>query len=124
MRFRYEELDITSVIQALIKDIYILTEKFPKDERFGLTSQIRRAATSILLNLAEGSARKSTGDYSRFIKISIGSFVEMDAGMKIAVNLGYLQTEAWQIHDDKVKRVYFSLIALRNSIEAQRATSR
>lgn len=124
MRFRYEELDITSVIQALIKDIYILTEKFPKDERFGLTSQIRRAATSILLNLAEGSARKSTGDYSRFIKISIGSFVEMDAGMKIAVNLGYLQAEAWQIHDDKVKRVYFSLIALRNSIEAQRATSR
>ena len=79
MTFNYEKLDVTRNIQKLIVSIYEITSTFPSEERFGLVSQIRRASVSVLLNIAEGSSRRSRAEFSRFISIAIGSLVEVDA---------------------------------------------
>lgn len=75
MKFRYEELRVGESILDFVDLVYAATEHFPDTERFGLSSQLRRAAFSVYLNLAEGSARRSGRDFSRFITISLGSLV-------------------------------------------------
>jgi four helix bundle protein len=120
MKFLYENLEVTDELHLLIKDVYLLTAQFPAEEKFGLVSQIRRAATSVLLNLAEGSSRKSRGDYARSIQIALGSLVEVDAGMKIAQTLSYVKAGSWEANDARMKKVYFSLVALRNAISSLR----
>lgn len=69
---------------------YRSTKDFPRDELYGLTSQMRRAAVSVPSNIAEGSARKSTADFLRFLTISAGSLSELDTQIEIADELGYL----------------------------------
>lgn len=117
MKFRYEELEIVADIHGLIADVYALTERWPSHEKYSLTSQARRAATSILLNLAEGSARRSSKEYARFIKISLGSLVELDAAIKIATNLQFMQSADWKVPDERLKKIFFTLTALRKTIE-------
>ena len=68
----YTDLDIYKESYKLSLEIYKITAKYPKDEIFGLTSQIRRAAISVVLNIAEGYGRQSKEDFKRFLKISLG----------------------------------------------------
>lgn len=75
---------------AFVNHIYKITRQFPKDEMFGLTSQIRRAAVSIPLNISEGEARKSDPQFSHFLDISIGSAAEVNTCLEIAFNLKYI----------------------------------
>ncbi len=75
----------------LVIDIYAETKLYPDEERFGLTSQIRRAAVSIPSNIAEGAARTSDKDMLRFIDIALGSLAELDTQLVIADRLNYLQ---------------------------------
>ncbi len=117
MKFHYENLLIVNEIHTFISEIYRVTKKFPPEERHGLTSQVRRSATSILLNIAEGSARRSSKEYARFIKISIGSLVETDAAMKIGINLGYISSKEMEEIERLQKTIYFTLIGLRKKIE-------
>jgi four helix bundle protein len=119
MKFRYEELEIVDDIHTLITNLYEITERWPSQERYSLTSQARRAATSILLNLAEGSARRSSKEYARFIKISIGSVVELDAAIKIAINLKFMPITDWSSQDENLKKIFYTLTALRKTIEAK-----
>lgn len=74
----------------LVRQVYRLTSEFPEDERFGLVSQLRRAAVSIPSNVAEGSARRTSGDYLRFLYDARGSVVEVDTQLELAHQLGYL----------------------------------
>lgn len=74
----------------LSKVIYEVTKLFPSNERFGLTSQIQRAAVSIASNIAEGSSRKSEADFARFLEISLGSAFEVETQLTIAKEIGYL----------------------------------
>jgi len=76
-----------------VVSIYKLTENFPKDERFGLTSQIRRAAVSIPANIAEGAARRSPKEFIQFLSHSQGSASELETELLIAFRLGYLQED-------------------------------
>jgi four helix bundle protein len=117
MKFHYENLLIVKEIHAFISEIYKVTKKFPSEEKYGLASQVRRSATSILLNIAEGSARRSSKEYARFIKISIGSLVETDAAMKIGINLGYVSSEEMEEIEKLQKTIYFTLVGLRKKIE-------
>ena len=74
-------------------ELYKITRKFPSDEKFGITSQIRRAATSIPVNIAEGAARNSAKEFIQFLYISLGSLSELDTFLLLCIELEYLETE-------------------------------
>ena len=77
---------------ALVKLIYVMTQQFPNDEKFGLTSQMRRAAVSIPSNIAEGQARHTTGEFIQFISNAEGSVAELETQLEIAADLNYCTT--------------------------------
>jgi four helix bundle protein len=76
--------------QEVVVEIYKLTSRFPKDELYGLTSQARRAAVSIVANIAEGCGRGSDADFARFLQMAIGSSFELDALIVIAKDLKFI----------------------------------
>ena len=115
MQFNYEKLDITPKIHCLVKDVYIIANEFPTDEKFGLSSQIKRSVTSVLLNLAEGSAKQSSPEFARFITMSVGSLVEVDATLKLAVTLKFINESRRASIDPLLQELYFKLIALKKS---------
>jgi four helix bundle protein len=83
-------LQAWKVAMALVKDVYILTREFPKEEIYGLTSQMRRAAVSIPSNLAEGAARNGTKEFVQFLGVAKGSLSELETQLLISAELGYL----------------------------------
>jgi len=87
----HEKLEAWQQAMHLVKSIYDITKAFPKDEIYGLTSQMRRAAVSIPSNIAEGAARSGTKEYAHFINIARGSLAELDTQYKIAQMLGYCE---------------------------------
>ncbi len=74
-------------------DTYLVTNNFPSEEKFGLTSQMRRAAVSIPVNIAEGSARKSPKEFIYFLHISLGSLTELDTLILLSSSLGFIKNE-------------------------------
>lgn len=88
----------------LVTSVYELTTKFPPDERFGLTQQLRRAAVSVPSNIAEGCSRESQADFRRFIEIALGSAMEVRCQLSIADRLGFeLPPNAYQGVDGLVR---------------------
>jgi four helix bundle protein len=88
----YRDLIVWQKAMKLVTAIYQASRLWPRDELYGLTGQIRRSAISIPSNIAEGSARRSRGDYARFLNIAIGSLFELQTQLEIARNLGYLDS--------------------------------
>lgn len=106
----YTDLDIYKESYKLSLEIYKITAKYPKDEIFGLTSQIRRAAISVVLNIAEGYGRQSKEDFKRFLKISLGSNNETITLLELSKDLNYISIEEYdktkQNYDILGKRIY------------------
>jgi four helix bundle protein len=73
----------------LAEDVYGLTQQFPNEERYGLTSQLRRAAISIPANIAEGNSRSTTKDYLRFLTMAVGSLAEMETFLELTKRFNY-----------------------------------
>lgn len=117
MKFNYEHLETTELIHRYIKLIYQITDGFPKSEKFGLTAQAKRSATSILLNLAEGSSRASKPEFIRFLNISLGSLVETDAVLKLAVTLQFIPDDQRETIDDLQQKIFYKLIALKKYLK-------
>ena len=86
----HKDLKIWIDSMELVTNIYKITAKFPKEEIYGLTSQIRRAAVSIPSNIAEGTVKRSKKEQSQFIHISLGSLTELETQLLIAYNIAYL----------------------------------
>ena len=86
----YRDLQVWQESMKVAREVYKATAKFPIEERFGLVNQIHRAAVSIPSNLAEGHARASAADFSRFISISMGSVAELETQLLLSADLGYL----------------------------------
>ncbi|QDS98392.1 four helix bundle protein [Adhaeretor mobilis] len=100
----YQELDVWKLAMHFTSAIYRLTASFPKDEQFGLSSQLRRAAVSIPSNIAEGHARSSNNELRRFCTIARGSLAEVETQLVIAEDLGYLNPkETEQAHETTTK---------------------
>ena len=90
LKLNHKHLEVWKKSVGLVMEIYDLTEYFPSEEKFGLTSQLRRAAISIPSNIAEGAARKSKNERSRFYENSRSSLVEVDTQLEISICLKYL----------------------------------
>ena len=89
----HEKLDVWKKSVDFVAAVYKATERFPKEERFGLTSQLRRAAVSIPANIAEGAARPSDKEFAHFLSNSQGSASEVETELLIASRLSYLQND-------------------------------
>jgi four helix bundle protein len=90
MQYSFEKLEVHHTSRKLTKEIYKISDQFPKEERFGLTNQMRRAAVSVSLNLAEGTSRFSVKEKIRFLEISYGSLMEVLACLHITEDLGFI----------------------------------
>jgi carbamoyl-phosphate synthase large subunit len=84
----FRELEVWQLAMQLAKETYSLTSTFPREERYGLASQLQRAAVSIPSNIAEGNARSSTRDYARFVSMSLGSAAELQTQLLLSGELG------------------------------------
>jgi len=89
----YKELDVWRKGMDLVELIYLLTKKFPPEEKFGLVSQMQRSAVSIPSNIAEGWGRGSTSEYIYFLRVAKGSLLELETQVLIAERLKYILNE-------------------------------
>lgn len=112
--FSFEKLDVWKLSIKLTKLVYRLTKAFPDDEKFGLTSQIRRASVSIASNLAEGSSRISRKEQARFSEISYGSLHEVLNQLIIANELDYISEKELDNLRPLIEEIANKINSLRN----------
>jgi four helix bundle protein len=91
LKLNHQKLEAYQSSRIFVFECYKLTKYLPADEKFGMISQIRRAALSVHLNIAEGASRKSETERKRFYEVARGSIIEIDAALDIAADLNYLQ---------------------------------
>jgi four helix bundle protein len=91
LKLNHQKLEVFTMSRQFVLECYKMSNTLPGDERFGMTTQIRRAAVSVYLNIAEGSSRKSETERKRYYEIARGSVIEIDAALDIANDLGYLK---------------------------------
>lgn len=111
----FKDLDLWQRSVSFATEIYTTTKLFPKEEVYGLTSQLRRAAVSVASNIAEGS-KKSRKDFSNFIKIAQGSGAEIETQLQIACNLGYIRDADFQKLISELESIMRMLSSLYKSI--------
>jgi four helix bundle protein len=92
LKLNHQKLDVYAFSRQFVLECYRLTKILPAEEKFGMVTQIRRAALSVHLNIAEGASRKSPAERKRYYEISRGSIVEIDAALDIAKDLDYLES--------------------------------
>jgi four helix bundle protein len=119
----YEDLEVWQKAHALTVRLYVLTESFPRTEMFGLASQIRRAASSIGANLAEGCGRWGEGDMARYVQIAMGSGSELQNHLRLATDLGFLSESDYSSSTKAVTSVRQMLTALLQTLRQGRKAS-
>ena len=117
--FSFEGLKVYQVARQLVKDIYLLQNKFPQEERYALGDQVRRAATSITANIAEGSGRQSIKEKIHFVEISFGSMTEVYCELQTACDLGYIHADQLEVLRPQFEEVAKMLSGLRNSLNSK-----
>ena len=105
----------------MVTSIYMMTKTFPKDELFGLVSQIRRAAVSVPSNIAEGYARGTDREKLHFLRISSGSMSEIETQLMLSLNLGYISQDLYEEMSERVTSVWKQLNALISSVKLRLA---
>ncbi len=114
---KLHDIKVWSKAVELSTEVYRRTQCFPPEERFGLTSQIRRAAVSIASNIAEGYGRNQPNEFVRFLSIAAGSLYELRTQLIIAKNIGFLSLESFDELDARASEVERMLLAFIQSIE-------
>lgn len=105
----YKNLDVWKEARKLVPLIYTLTQEFPEDEKFGLTSQIKRAAISVPSNIAEGMGRNSSKETRQFFFIAKGSLYEIETQLYLSLDLGF-------ITEDKSEHIFNQITSVRKLI--------
>jgi four helix bundle protein len=112
-----KKLRVFAFADALVPEIYLITKKLPPDERYGLTSQMRRAAVSIASNIVEGCARRSEREYLNFLNISNGSAYELSYLVSLCVRLGLLARSDASPLTERCEQIAAALTALINAYD-------
>lgn len=120
----YRDLEVWRRARSLAKAAYLLTRPFPKEELFAMTSQIRRAATSIPANIAEGWGRHYTAEFIQFLRKANGSRTELETHLTICVDVGLCREEAVQPLLAELQILGKQILALERSLEKRRAANR
>ncbi|MEA2086642.1 MAG: four helix bundle protein, partial [Candidatus Caldatribacteriota bacterium] len=115
----FEELTIWQEARELTNRIYILSKRFPKEELYGLTSQIRRASVSIMSNIAEGFNRRSTKEFINFLIISRASISEVQNDLYISLDLNYINKEDFETIYNHAQKISMSINKLITYLKAQ-----
>jgi len=118
----YKELKVWQKSYQSCLEVYKITKGFPKEEVYGLTSQIRRAAVSVPSNIAEGYGRKTTPEYIRSLYIAYGSNCELETQVLLSYDLGYIKDENMKKIQEEIGEVERMLKALIKSLENKFST--
>lgn len=113
----HKDLIVWQKSMLLVTEIYKISKYFPKDETYGLVSQMRRCAISIPSNIAEGYGRKSTSDYVRFLRVAAGSLYELQTQMEISLNLGYLKSNKFDKLNESGREIERMLSSLTKKLD-------
>ncbi|MGL4992934.1 MAG: four helix bundle protein [Bacteroidales bacterium] len=119
--FSFERLNVWQDARKFANDVYSLTAKFPESEKYGLTSQLRRAAVSIASNISEGVGRQSLKEQARFIEISYGSLMEVYCQLLISFDQGYISSDDLDSLKSETFKLSNGLNQLRKSMEKRSA---
>jgi four helix bundle protein len=119
MSYRFEKLIVWQKAMDFCIKVYAKTKNFPKDELYGITSQLRRSVTSIPLNIAEGSACKSKKEFTQFLYVALRSQYEVVTTIKLAYRLGYLDSPTSSDLEEHVGEIGKLLQALINSLQTK-----
>ena len=114
--YNYEDLKVWQEAMNLVEKIYQLSKIFPKNEQYGITSQLRRAAISIPLNIAEGQGRSSKKEFQQFLMIARGSIYETNTILLLCHRLNYLTKENYQKLRQQINQITRMLSGLINSL--------
>ncbi len=124
MRIRgHRDLKVWQKAMDLVVDCYRMTSTFPTSERYGLVSQVRRAAVSVPSNIAEGKGRDHLGDYLRFLSVAKGSLMELDTQIEIAYRLGFMETADSHSVEQTASEVGKMLTTLMKRLKQKRMLS-
>ena len=116
----YKDLKVWQSGIQLVKDVYVLTRDFPTEEKFGLTSQMRRAAVSVPSNIAEGQARNSTAEFLQFLAIAQGSLAELETQVIVSMELGFCNRDQVAKISDIIHQLQKMLHSLRSKLATNR----
>jgi four helix bundle protein len=119
MGHSYRDLVVWQRAKALSVETYMVTEAFPKTEIYGLTSQMRRAAVSVVSNIAEGQGRQTKGEFLQFLGNARGSLFELETQFEIALELRYISDSDHKKTSEKIAEVRRPLLGLMDSLRAK-----
>ena len=123
LNLSHKKLDVYVISLKLVKEVYTTTKTFPKEEQFGLISQLRRAAISVCSNIAEGLARRSKQEKKRFYEIARSSAVEIDTQLEAALLLEYRKNDQTNELEQYLESVFRMLSKMIENLDNQPPTS-
>ena len=115
-KYSYKNLEAYKESKTLVKQVYALLKKFPKEETYALCDQLRRAVISVPSNIAAGSGRTSAKDQAHFFEMAFGSLMEVDCQIDIAKDLGYVSLEELEVVSKQINQVTALLSGMRRKI--------
>ncbi len=124
MAYSYKDLLVWQKSKALTVEVYRATRNFPRAELYGLQSQVRRAAVSVVSNIAEGQGRLTPGEFQQFLGHARGSLLEVETQLSVALDLGYLDAACFRTLELHIAEVLRMLDALIKSLHPSKARFR
>ena len=115
----YRDLQVWKKAHDLTLELYRVSQRFPREEIYGITSQLRRAAVSIGANLAEGCGRRTSSELARFVRIAMGSASELDYHILLCRDIGLMSSDDFSISTAKLTEVRKMLTSFLQSVEEQ-----
>jgi len=116
----FRKLEVWQIAHKVACEVYRETAKFPKSETYGLTSQLRRSAASVPANIAEGCGRRGDAEFSRFVRISLGSATELEYHLLLSHDVGFLFESSFESLSAQVLRVQGMLAGLNRALKKPR----